>query len=330
MDYHLLWHGDVTEDLPAHVQVKPLSGAPSLMYLCDLPNTPPCAVVLDFRAGCPYSVPHVLSTAKLLSTTPHRFFVLPGKDFPEALANCREIIKLPESVPEALLAISKSMQAPDCTVDSGKNKKHKPEKKQTVPVEPQRSRPALELYGMVLILAVAGAQSRIGCTTQAFCIWHYCKNLGLQPAVVMAPDTAELMAKYMDGKPRDGGFQIGGIPVVDGMTYEFDCYIQDLGVLTPDNLRRFLDADCGVFVMGGKPWELPFAARALPIAEGQERLLLLVSFCTNATLAELQKLFPDQRMAAAEWCPDPFQTQTPDFDAALQPLLERAILPDFP
>lgn len=322
MDYKLLWLGNCAAGLPAHAQVRPLQDIPSLMYLCDLPEEPPCAVVLNFLTECPYSVTHVLSVAKLLSTTPHRLFVLASENTHKTLfSNCEDMIMLPEDVHDALSVISEAM--------------HKKEQPQAEPPEhtkqiPAKQSPPLELYGMILILAVAGSQSRIGCTTQAFGIWRYCQSLGLQAAVVMPPNDAALLAKFMDGQPRTGGFVIAGIPVVDSMTYEFDCYVQDLGVLTPDKQKQFQAADCGILVMGGKPWELPSVAQALPIAEAQERLLLLVSFCTDATFEELRKLFPDQTVAAAEWCPDPFQAQTPNLDAGLRPLLEQAISLDFP
>lgn len=331
MDYKLLWLGDCAAGLPAHAQVRPLQDIPSLMYLCDLPEKPPCAVVLNFLTGCPYSVTHVLSVAKLLSSTPHGFFLFADKKLSKAFLGKKGIILLPETTRDALAVIAEAMRKkaqPEPAKPTGNNlQKLHPESK--IPVAAKKS-PPLELYGMILILAVAGSQSRIGCTTQAFGIWRYCQSLGLQTAVVMPPNDAALLAKFMDGQPRTGGFVIAGIPVVDSMTYEFDCYVQDLGVLTPDKQKQFQAADCGILVMGGKPWELPSVAQALPIAEVQKRLLLLVSFCTDATFEELRKLFPDQTVAAAEWCPDPFQAQTPNLDAELRPLLEQAISLDFP
>lgn len=325
MDYKLLWLGDCAAGLPAHAQVRPLQDIPSLMYLCDLPEVPACAAVLNFLAGCPYSAAHVLSVARLLASTPHRLFVLAGEN--TVFSGREEIILLPENVEDALSVISEAMHEVKMSTTAN-TQGQQPEAQAPVAVKVTPS--ALELYGTILILAVAGSQSRIGCTTQTFRIWHYCQSLGLQTAVVMEPNAAALLAKFMDGQPRNGGFEIAGIPVVDGMAYEFDCYVQDLGVLTPDKQKQFQEADCGILVMGGKPWELPGVAQALPVAEAQERLLLLVSFCTDATLEELRKLFPDQPVAAAEWCPDPFLAQTPNLDAALRPLLEQAILPDFP
>lgn len=322
MEYQLLWLGNRVEVLPADAQVSDLQRVPSLMYLCGLPEVPACAVVLNFLTECPYSITHVLSVARLLSSTPHRLFVLAsGTAHKTYFSNREDMVLLPEDAHGALSVISEVM-----------HKREPPQAEPSVHTEqiPVKKSPPLELYGMILILAVAGSQSRIGCTTQTFRIWHYCQSLGLQTAVVMPPNTAALLAKFMDGQPRNGGFEIAGIPVVDGMTYEFDCYVQDLGVLTPDKQKQFQEADCGILVMGGKPWELPGVAQALPVAEAQERLLLLVSFCTDATLEELRKLFPDKTVAAAEWCPDPFQAQAPELDAALRPLLEQAILPDFP
>lgn len=329
MDYEMLWLGDAPPELPPNGQAKPLGDVPSLMCLIDLPQTPPCAIVLDFRAGCPYSVPHVLSAAQLLAATRHRLFLLKGGNLPESLVSSGNFILLPETVQEALAKIGACMKKRGKPTD-GSSRKEKPEKKRVPSPASKEPPPALELYGMILILAVAGSQSRIGCTTQAFALWHYCKSLGLQTAIVMPPDAAALLAKFMDGQQREGGVVIGEIPIVDGMTYEFDCYIQDLGVLTPDNQKQFQDADCGILVMGGKPWELTFAAKALSLTQGQRQLLLLVSFCTDGALSELKKVFPGWFLAAADWRPDPFQPQTPDFDAVLRPLLEQAIFPDLP
>lgn len=299
--------------------------APAGCALPDVSNRFAGHAALCGGAGSPGRV----SVAKLLAITRHRLFVLPGVDLPRAFLTGERLVFLPADVSEAFAVIAAYMQTSGGTAGSEETERE-PANNCAPPPVPKEPRPALELYGMILILAVAGCQSRIGCTTQAFALWHYCKSLGLQTAVVMSPDAAALLAQFMDGQPREGGFVIGEIPVVDGMTYEFDCYIQDLGVLTPECQKQFQDADCGILVMGGKPWELPHVAKALPLTQEQERLLLLVSFSTDAAFAELKEIFPDWLLATADWRPDPFQPQAPDIDAVLRPLLEQAIFPDFP
>lgn len=309
VEVNILWLGD--EPFLPVCEVRPLQAVPSLTALHGLPEDSSCAVVLDLRQGCPYSVSHILAAANLLTTTPHRLFALLPTDAPKALMSGLTV--LPEDTEQAQALIRHKMAADGASP--------KPVKKS----KPRGPTPALRLYGAILILAVAGSQSRIGCTTQTFQLWHCCRQLGLQSAVVMAEEQRASLARFLDTKPRDGGILLGEIPILDGMNYEFDCYLEDLGVLTPDKQARFQKADCGVLVMGGKPWELSHTADALHLAEAQKRLLLLPSFCSDAAADELRKAFPDQPLAAASWCPDLFQPSKPDLQEALLPLLEQAI-----
>ena len=110
MDYKLLWLGACQAELPAHAQVRPLQDIPSLMYLCDLPEVPACAVVLNFLTECPYSVTHVLSVAKLLSSTPHGFFLFADKKLSKAFLGKKGIILLPETTRDALAVIAEAMR----------------------------------------------------------------------------------------------------------------------------------------------------------------------------------------------------------------------------
>lgn len=288
-----------------------MQAVPSLTALHGLPEDLPCAVVLDLRQGCPYSVSHVLAAANLLTTTPHRLFALLPDGAPKALANGLTV--LPEDGEQALAVIRHKMAA-------GGAPPKPPEKP-----KPKKPAPALRLYGTILILAVAGSQSRIGCTTQTFQLWHCCQQLGLQSAVVMAEKERASLAQFLDTKPRDGGILLGEIPILDSMNYEFDCYIEDLGVLTPDKQKRFEKADCGVLVMGGKPWELAQTATASQLAEVQKRLLLLASFCGDTAADELRAAFSGKPLAVAGWCPDLFQPSEPELQDAILPLLEQAI-----
>lgn len=309
VEVNILWLGD-EPFLPA-CEVRPLQATPSLTALHGLSEDLPCAVVLDLRQGCPYSESHVLAAANLLTTTPHRLFALLPADAPKALANGLTV--LPEDEEQAQALIRHKMAADGAPPKPAKKPK------------PRGPTPALRLYGTILILAVAGSQSRIGCTTQTFQLWHCCQRLGLQSAVVMAEKERASLARFLDTKPRDGGILLGEIPILDGKNYEFDCYIEDLGVLGPDKQARFQKADCGVLVMGGKPWELAPTAEALQLAEAQKRLLLLPSFCGEAAVEELRAAFPDRPLTAATWCPDPFQPSEPELSDAILPLLEQAI-----
>lgn len=172
------------------------------------------------------------------------------------------------------------------------------------PVKPARIAPLQVPPGKILFLGVIGSQHRIGCTTQAIGLWHYCKALGFDPAVVSSPEQIAQLAGTMRHDEIDSGFRVEKIPFVTSTALAYDCYILDIG---PGSIPEALEiTDCLVLVAGSKPWELQHTTAALRAAQGK-RLNILLSFTSHKDAAVLQPLFGRQTAIAAPWMPDLWQ-----------------------
>lgn len=292
MDYTLIWYGRPVSGLPDGTQYR-LPGLSLVGELMSLPSSPPCAVVLAVEERLPYSIPHVLSACRLAAAAGHRLFFY--GNVPPPIVKSPDSIVLPEDIPQALEIIASAMRK------GGGTEQHR--------LQPEKPKVEIKtlpkpVNGMATI-AVAGSQPRMGCTTQAFALWHIAHAAGLSAAVVMPPTKAAELAALCNSVQRQGGWTIAGIPIVDSASYEFDVYIYDLGVLTEENAQKFTEADGGVLCMGGKPWELASSAAAYLLAKQQNNLLLLGTFVAAEVAGKLAELCSHPVLPALEQ-KDPF------------------------
>lgn len=153
--------------------------------------------------------------------------------------------------------------------------------------------------GAVIILGVVGAQRRIGCTTQALALWHYCKALGFDPAVVMQPETVATIAQVLNGTEISGGYKVCGIPFVLGTDGVYDCYIVDLG----DQPRGLETCDGVVLVAGSKPWEIANTAAGVQMV-GDRCIAAILSYSTGKAVQETAPLFGVCPVYSAPYLPD--------------------------
>lgn len=169
------------------------------------------------------------------------------------------------------------------------------------------------------MLGVMGSQPRIGCTTQAVGLWHYCKALGFDPAVVSASEQIAQIASVMNCKEIEGGYQVEGVPFVADTALAYDCYILDIGTGSITEALRV--TDYLVLVAGSKPWELQHTAAALRASKGKDMGILL-SFTSQKDAESLQPLFGSQTAEVAPWMPelwDPTIEALLIYDALLRP-----------
>lgn len=177
--------------------------------------------------------------------------------------------------------------------------------------------------GKILMLGVIGSQQRIGCTTQAIALWHYCKALGFDPAIVAASDQIAQLASVMECKQIQEGYMIEGIPFVSSAALAYDCYILDIGAGSIPEAKKM--TDCLVLVAGSKPWELEHTARAIRAAQGQG-VHVLLSFTSQKDTENLRPLFGSLSCAPVPYMTDPWKTCFEAmliYDALLRPALER-------
>ena len=180
--------------------------------------------------------------------------------------------------------------------------------------------------GMVLSVAVAGAQARVGVTTQCFALYHYLKGLGFHPALLdEGGETLELLTSLYaeQAQPQEGYTLINGIPFCTRRAPEFNAYVTDLGVLRPELAACFSAQDISVLVGGAKPWELPHLADALRLlADTPRRLAVLVSFATQRDMDEIGQ-YLGGHAANVPYHPDIWEPgSTGAYQSALFPCLQ--------
>lgn len=194
-------------------------------------------------------------------------------------------------------------------------------------VKPQ-IRPIRIPPGKILMLGVIGSQHRIGCTTQAIGLWHYCKALGFDPAVVSTAEQISQIAGVMNCKEIDGGYLIEGVPFVADTALAYDCYILDIGAGSIPEAKKL--TDYLVLVAGSKPWELQHTAAALRAAQGRGMGVLL-SFTSQKDANTLQPLFGGLSAAVVPWMTELWQPCLEAmlvYDALLRPVLEQIMARD--
>ena len=302
---------------------------PSLMALL---GTDPDITDLVIQEGAPWSLAHILAAGKLLGSRSGRVYLV-GTALPELRKELPMLCRLGtlEELAEALAAKAAQGKEPEKRKAGPRPSLSSPPNKQDPGPERLLRRPVLPLKipeDLVYYIAVAGSQARIGCTTQAIGLWHYCKALGFQPAIVAGPDRAAAMARLMGGTEISGGWEIEGIPWVSDEAQAYDCYIRDLGVLTPDTGDGFYGSDWSLLVAGTKPWELERTVEAMASIRPRAYASVILSFATEQDRRELEELFENRRVVAAPWLPRPWQPTTgalAPYDKLLRPVLLRYI-----
>lgn len=261
-----------------------------------------------------WSLGHILAAAKQLQGKGRMIFMGTGRQLP------RMISAVPDK--DALLRL---LQKPTKPASSSgglaeRQASESPEERPLLTIKP-----LTVPQEKILMLGVIGSQHRIGCTTQAVGLWHYCKALGFEPAVVAAPDQISQIAGPMHSQKIAGGYCIAGIPFVTDTAQTYDCYILDFG---PGSVQEALRAtDCLVLVAGIKPWELQNTAAALRAARGKDMVVLL-SFSSKNDAQNLQPLFGQQTPAVLPWMPELWKASVEAlavYEAVLRPVLEQVL-----
>lgn len=261
----------------------------------------------------PWSQGHILAAAKLLRTRGGLAVLVGGDNLP-----WRDIpmLQFVGSEAEAVRCFA-GMQAEKPTTD---------QTAQTVcPPQPQ-PQPAGAISKLQIpdrkrvFWNVVGAQPRIGCTTQAIALWHYCRALGFSPAVVMPPEKLRVLADFTGTSPAEGNYRIQGVCFTAATEGAFDCFIRDLG--SPAELPA---ADATVLVAGCKPWELGNTVAALQRLP-RLRLAAILSFSTSEAVRELLPLFGRIPVMASGYLPNPWNVKQPAlsyYDHYLRPIAEQ-------
>lgn len=258
-------------------------------------------VICDSDASL-WSAAHVIAAARRV-----QLILFGGGKLTEQCAGVKQVLATRELL-QLLLLLQKPGKKDtggDRVLDPEVFKKpaaeRKPPEQNSAPVAaPVKIQPMDIPAGQILVLGVVGSQRRIGCTTQAVGLWHYCKALGFDPAIVASAERVAQIAGSMRNEKIEDGYKVEGIPFVTGMALAYDCYILDMGTgVTPQALWN---ADCVVLVAGSKPWELPQTTAAM---QGLERPAdgVLLSYTSQKDAAILRPLFGEVKAEPAPWVP---------------------------
>lgn len=261
-----------------------------------------------------WSLGHVLSAAKLLSSRGGSFLLWEEPvDRPALLTGVHE-----EAALEALLRPKPVVS----TASTSGGPEPLPERYRAGKIiEPLDIPP-----GAVLLLGVVGSQRRIGCTTQAAALFHYCKSLGFSPAICQSPEALATLSDVCQGEKIDGGYRIEEIPFVTGTALAYDCYVLDLGAGPEEAALKA--CDLLVLVGGWKPWEVAETASAWwHLAEYPA--VPVLSFLRSQDLPKYQPLFGGTTVYPAPYISgDPWQPNGAAmlaWDRILRTLLKAAL-----
>lgn len=262
-----------------------------------------------------WSLGHILAAAKQLQGKGRMIFMGTGRQLPSLIS------VVPDK--DALLRLLQKPTKPASSSNGGltvRQVSELPEVRPMPTIKPMTVPPE-----KILMLGVVGSQHRIGCTTQAVGLWHYCKALGFDPAVVATPGQIAQIAGPMHSQEIAGGYRIEGIPFVTDTAHAYDCYILDIG---PGSVQEAMRAtDCPVLVAGSKPWELQNTTAALRAARGKDMPVLL-SFSSESDAKALQPLFGRQIPAVLPWMPELWKVSVEAlavYEAVLRPVLEQVL-----
>ncbi len=261
----------------------------------------------------PWSQGHILAAAKLLRTRGGQAILVGGDSLPWRDVS---MIRFAASEAEAVNCLASPPAAKQSTEQTAQAVR--PPKPQPLPAEAVSK---LQIPGHKhVIWNVVGAQSRIGCTTQAIALCHYCRALGFSPAVVMPPEKLRVLADFTGTGQAGGIYRIQGVCFTSAVEGSFDCFIRDLG--SPTTLPA---ADATVLVAGCKPWELGSTVAALQRLP-RLRLAAILSFSTSEAARELLPLFGGVPVMVAGYLPDPWKITQPAlsyYDRYLRPIAEQ-------
>lgn len=192
-------------------------------------------------------------------------------------------------------------------------------------------RPKLSLpQGKNLILGIAGTQDRVGVTTQAFCIYHALKALGLTPCIIdrKRAFTEMLASFYSDEMVVDGSlFSIYGVSFANDLQIgtAYNAFIVDYGVLSPDTAQDFELCDIRLLCSGAKAWEFPYLIKTLQAYPNIAQQAVF-SFVPQSEEKEVSLLVKNIIPASfAPWTPDIWSVESEWHERFILPLVKEAI-----
>jgi eukaryotic-like serine/threonine-protein kinase len=173
--------------------------------------------------------------------------------------------------------------------------------------------------GQEQTIAVAGTRSGIGVTHLSFRLCNFMKSLGME--CLYKEDNQSRSIKRMVSRlaltqAASGIYILGGIPILsDGQADGYDMAaatntVIDLGTLTKDNLKVFLEADIRLLVVGAKEWELAYSEEVLNLITEYKDIIYLFNFLDGKQFRMANKNMERRCCYRIPYEPDPFRRIT--------------------
>ena len=162
-------------------------------------------------------------------------------------------------------------------------------------------------------IAVVGAQSRIGTTTQCFQIVKYLSAKGYKTAYLEFnnSDYLEKMKKLFGLSESDFTFE--GINIyskeqINKVLQEFDFIVYDYGCIMSQTFNQysFLERSISIVVCGANPGEIEHSTKALGIFQKYEDIIYLFNFVAKNDENDIVSLMGNHQTYFSPLIPDAF------------------------
>lgn len=169
----------------------------------------------------------------------------------------------------------------------------------------------------VITIAVAGAQERIGTTTQCFQIAKYLSAKGFKTAYLEFNNTDYLkMMKKLFNLPENvfsfEGINLYSAEQISRILKEYDYIIYDYGSITNPNFNKysFSEKSICIIVCGAKPNEIDHSTAALNMFQNNDDINYLFNFVSENDMDDIKELMGAHKTYFSPLIPDIFSVLT--------------------
>lgn len=165
-----------------------------------------------------------------------------------------------------------------------------------------------------LTIAIGGSQKRIGCTHIAMFLAKYFSAMYHNVLFVSVDDSKIvecLTAGERKGEWKNNILKVGSLSytqsawVTDRDLARYLIQIRDYGMITESNRAAFLNEEYKIFVMGNKPWELPFTMESVKRISGNGHILYAMNSCENKEADSLISFLTQENVFYIPFLGDP-------------------------
>ena len=165
----------------------------------------------------------------------------------------------------------------------------------------------------VTTIAVAGAQGRIGTTTQCLQIVKYLTSKGCKAAYLEfnGTDYLKKMKELFGLSERD--FRFEGICLyskekINDVVKDFDYIVYDYGSITSQSFNQysFLERNISIVVCGAKPGEIEYSTQALGLLQRYDDVIYLFNFVAKSDETDIIAQMGNHRTYFSPLIPDAF------------------------